>query len=319
MENKKVLVTATNYSTYCMDAKMLLESNDVTVVEYTHGRPMTKDELLAVIEDIDGVVAGVDTWNEDIFSRAKKLKAIARFGVGVDNIDLDSAKRHGIVVSNARGMNSNPVAELAVALILSCLRNIPNFNNSIRKGEWDRFMGRDLSGMTVGLLGFGDIAQKTAKKLRGFDVTIQAYDLYPNIEKAEALSVSMVSMDEVLATSDIVSMHLPSIAETHHIMNDEAFLKMKTGAYFVNTARGALVDENALYRALKANRLSAAASDVFEYEPVTADNPLFTLSNFFATPHTAAETYSTYKNVGLETARAILDVFSGKEPHNRLV
>lgn len=318
MDNKKVLVTATNYSTYCMDAKKLLESNNVTVVEYTHGRPLTKDELLAVIEDIDGVVAGVDTWNEDIFSRAKRLKAIARFGVGVDNIDLDSAKRHGIVVSNAKGMNSNPVAELAVALILSCLRNIPNFNDSIRKGEWDRFMGKDLSGMRVGLLGFGEIAQKTARKLSGFDVVIQAYDLYPNLEKARELGVTMVSMDEVLATSDIVSMHLPSTAGTHHIMNGEAFGKMKEGAYFVNTARGALVDERALYWALKTNALCAAASDVFEQEPVAADNPLFTLSNFFATPHTAAETYATYKNVGLVTAQAILDVFAGIEPHNRL-
>lgn len=318
MKNKKVLVTATNYSTYCQDAKELLESNNVTVVEYTRGRPMTKDELLEVIGDIDGVVAGVDTWDEEIFEHAKKLKAIARFGVGVDNIDLDSAKRHGIVVSNAKGMNSNPVAELTVALILSCLRNIPNFNTSIRKGEWDRFMGRDLSGMIVGLLGFGDIAQRTAKKLGGFDVTIKAYDLYPNMEKASELGVTMVSMDEVLTTADIVCMHLPSNAETYHIMNDKAFAKMKEGAYFVNTARGVLVDEDALFRALSSNKLCAAASDVFEDEPVTADNALFTLSNFFATPHTAAETYSTYENVGLETALAVLDVFSGREPRHRL-
>ena len=319
MENKKVLVTATNYSIYCIDAKKLLESSGATVIEYTHGRPMTKDELLAVIEDIDGVVAGVDTWDDEIFLRAKKLKAIARFGVGVDNIDLESAKRHGIIVSNAKGMNSNPVAELAVALMLSCLRNIPNFNTSIREGEWDRFMGRDLSGMTVGLLGFGDIAQKAAKKLSGFDVMIQAYDLYPDAEKAQKLGVTMVSMEEVLATSDIVSMHLPSLPETRRIMNDEAFGRMKHGSYFVNTARGALVDESALYRALKSGKLCAAASDVFEQEPVNADNPLFGLPNFFATPHTAAETYATYRNVGLETAQAILEVFAGRYPRNRLV
>lgn len=318
MKNKKVLVTATNYSIYCMDAKRLLESNGISVIESTYGRPMTKDELFAVIEDIDGVIAGVDTWDEEIFLYAKKLKIIARFGVGVDNIDIKSAKRRGIVVTNAKGMNSNPVAELTVALMFCCLRNIPNFNTSIRKGGWDRFMGRDLSGMTVGLLGFGAIAQKTAQKLSGFDVTLKAYDLYPDLEKAKSLGVTMASMDELLATSDIVSMHLPSTAATYHIMNDGTFEKMKEGAYFVNTARGALVDENALFRALK-YKLCAAASDVFEQEPVNVENPLFSLPNFFATPHTASETYATYKNIGLETAQAVLEVFSGRKPRNCLV
>ena len=248
---KKVLVTATNYSTYCSAAKALLEENGVEVIENPYGRPMTREELLAVIGDIDGVVVGVDTWNEEIFAHAPKLRAMARFGVGVDNIDLAAARAHGIQVTNAKGMNSNPVAELTVGLILSTLRNVPAFNASIREGKWDRFMGRDLAGMTVGLLGFGDIAQRVAKKLSGFDVTVCAYDLYPNLEKARELNVEMASMEEVLRRADVVCMHLPSLPSTHHIMDAETFGMMRDGSYFINTARGALVDETALAQALR--------------------------------------------------------------------
>ncbi len=315
---RKVLVTATNYSTYCAAAKALLEENGIEVIENPYGRPMTREELLAVIGDIDGVVVGVDTWNEEIFAQAPKLRAMARFGVGVDNIDLAAAKAHGIQVTNAKGMNSNPVAELTVGLILSTLRNVPAFNASIREGKWDRFMGRDLAGMTVGLLGFGDIAQRVAKKLSGFDVSICAYDLYPNLEKAKELNVEMVSMEEVLHRADVVCMHLPSLPSTHHIMDAGTFGMMKDGSYFINTARGALVDETALAQALRSGKLKAAAVDVFEQEPVRGDNPLFALPNLFATPHTAAETYDTYHNVGLATARQLLDVFAGKKPNNLL-
>lgn len=315
---KKVLVTATNYSTYCSAAKALLEENGVEVIENPYGRPMTRDELLTVVGDIDGAVVGVDTWNEKIFAHAPKLRAMARFGVGVDNIDLAAAKAHGIQVTNAKGMNSNPVAELTVGLILSTLRNVPAFNASIREGKWDRFMGRDLAGMTVGLLGFGDIAQRVAKKLSGFDVSICAYDLYPNLEKARELNVEMVSMEEALHRADVVCMHLPSLPSTHHIMDAQTFGMMKDGSYFINTARGALVDETALAQALRSGKLTAAAIDVFDQEPVRRDNPLFALPNLFATPHTAAETYDTYHNVGLATARQLLDVFAGKKPNNLL-
>lgn len=315
---KKALVTATNYSTYCSAAKALLEENGVEVIENPYGRPMTRDELLTVVGDIDGAVVGVDTWNEKIFVHAPKLRAMARFGVGVDNIDLAAAKAHGIQVTNAKGMNSNPVAELTVGLILSTLRNVPAFNASIREGKWDRFMGRDLAGMTVGLLGFGDIAQRVAKKLSGFDVSICAYDLYPNLEKARELNVEMVSMEEALHRADVVCMHLPSLPATHHIMDARTFGMMKDGSYFINTARGALVDETALAQALRSGKLTAAAIDVFDQEPVRRDNPLFALPNLFATPHTAAETYDTYHNVGLATARQLLDVFAGKKPNNLL-
>lgn len=317
-DRKKVLATATNYATYCAAAKKLLEDSGVEVIENPFGRPMTGQELSAVVGEIDGAVVGVDTWDAEIFAQAPRLKVLARFGVGVDNIDLAAAKARGIQVTNAKGMNSNPVAELTVGLILSTLRNVPAFNASIRTGLWDRFMGRDLAGMTVGLLGFGDIAQRVARKLSGFDVHLCAYDLYPNVEQASRLHVEMLSMEEVLQRADVLCMHLPSLPATRHIMDAGAFARMKHGSYFINTARGALVDETALADALRSGHLCAAAIDVFDQEPVLPDNPLFDLPNLFATPHTAAETYDTYHNVGLATANQILDVFAGKTPGNLL-
>lgn len=312
------MTTATNYSKYCAEAKKMLEDNGFEVIENTFGRPLTFSELKEVVHDIDAVVVGVDTWNEDVFKIAPKLKVLARFGVGVDNIDLDKAKEYGIKVTNAKGMNANAVAELAVGLILGAVRNIPYLTRSLRGGNWDRFMGRDIAGKRVGLLGFGAIAQGVAKKLQGFDVKIYAYDKYPNLQKADELGVTMTGMEEIIKTCDVVSMHLPSFKETYHIMGREQFEMMKEGAYFINTARGALVDEKALCEALKTGRLTAAATDVYEEEPVKPSNPLFQLENAICTPHTAGETYETYTTVSIATAQAIIDVFNGRVPENLL-
>lgn len=312
MSKMKVLVTATNYSQYCAEAKELLETNGCEVIENPYGRPMTFQELTEYVPNIDAVVAGVDTWNEDVFRIAPNLKVIARFGVGVDNIDLVKAAEYGVQVMNAPGLNSNAVAELTMGLIIAVKRNTVHLNASTREGKWERFVGTEVLGKTIGLLGFGSIAQLVAKKLQGFDVKILAYDKYPNLEKAAQYHVEMVSLETVLRQSDVVSMLLPSLPETYHIMNDEKFGMMKDGAVFINTARGALVDEQALYRALTSGKLASAAIDVYEHEPVDPNNPLLQLPNIITTPHTAAETIEVYHSIGLATAQAVLDVFNGK-------
>ncbi|MTT32334.1 phosphoglycerate dehydrogenase [Terrilactibacillus sp. BCM23-1] len=314
--SKKVLVTATNYSVLCKEAKEKLRQHGLEVIENPYGRPMTDQELKLYVPDVDAVIAGVDTWDDNIFQIAPKLRVISRFGVGIDNINLDQARLRGITVTNAPRLNANGVAELTIGLIFSALRNIPNLNESTKKGYWERFVGNEISGKTIGLLGFGNIPQMVAKKMQGFDVNLCAYDKYPNFEKAKEYHVQMLSLDETLRSSDIICMHLPSIKETYHIMNKENFKKMKDKAYFINTARGALVDEQALYWALNSEKLSFAAIDVFEDEPVAKDNPLFSLPNIVTTPHTAAETYQIYHDVGLLTADAVIDVLEGKIPLN---
>jgi D-3-phosphoglycerate dehydrogenase len=311
---KKVLVTTTNYSKLCKEAKAQLESKGWTIIENDFGRPMTLDEILPRVGDVDAIMAGADNWTEQVFQAAPKLRIIARFGVGVDNIDIEAARRRGIKVVNAVGRNANAVAELTIGLILATMRNIPVLHQSVRQGAWDRFVGNELMGRTVGLLGLGNIGQRVARKLSGFDVKILAYDKFPNLAAAERLDVTLLSWERLLEDSDVVCLLLPSLKETYHFMNRETFARMKDGAYFINTARGALVDEGALHDALTSGKLTAAAIDVYETEPASADNPLFRLKNIVTTPHTASETYETFRNVGAHTAQAILDEFEGINP-----
>lgn len=315
----KILVTATNYSKYCRPGKKILEDAGCEIVENPHGRPYTFEELKEIVGDIDGVVAGVDTWDETVFRLAPRLKAIARFGVGVDNIDLEAAKKHGIIVSNSPGINSSAVAEQAAALILAVIRKVPEMNAAVRKGQWPRPMFHELKSRTIGLLGFGAIARNLAEKLSGFHPQIIAYDKFPNQSMADKLGVKMVSQEEVLSQSDIISIHLPATPETKHLICNKTLESMKNGVYLINTARGSIVNEKDVSEALKSGKLAGFATDVFETEPIDLNGPLFDFENYIATPHVSAETYENCETTSIVTAEALLAVLGGKEPKNRLV
>ncbi len=313
---KKVLVTCTKFDVYCKEALELLQANDVEVLmPCTEFPRLSQEELVKIMPEIDGVIAGLDDWNAEVFKASPKLKILTRFGLGVDNFDLAKARELGIHCANARG-SFNAVAEMAIALILACLRKVPILDHQVKTGIWERFIGDELNNKKVGLLGFGKIPQTLAKRLSGFDVEIFAFDKYPNHAAAEKLNVKMVSFDEVLANCDIVSLHLPATEETKNTIDKQVFGKMKKGSYFINTARGTLVNEEDLYDALVSGQIRAAATDVFQTEPVSMDNPLLKLDNFYCTPHQGAETYQTMRDVGLIDAKAILDVFAGKLPEN---
>ncbi len=315
---KKILVTATNYSKLCAGAKALLESEGFEIIENTFGRPMTFEELKERVGDISGVVAGVDTWNEAVFELAPHLKIIGRFGIGVDNIDMAEAKKHGIKVMNARAINSDSVAECTIGLILAVLRNLINLDRSTRQGKWERYVGNTIRGKKIGLVGFGAIAQYTAKLLSAFETEVYAYDVYPNHEAARKLGVTMTDLDTIIKQSDIITLHVPCTPETTGLFGSREFEMMKDTAIIVNVARGPVIDEKALYTALKERKIAGAGLDVYEIEPVKADNPLFKLDNVVCLPHSAAETYETYEAVGMATAQAIIDVMGGKEPINWL-
>ncbi len=314
----KVLVTATNYSKYCARAKALLESRGFEIIENEFGRPMTFDELKVRIPEVCGVVVGVDTWNEEVFRLAPKLKVMGRFGIGVDNIDLAAAKRHGIKVMNARGINADSVAEYAVALMLATLRSIVRIDRSTRGGQWERSMGHTIRGKKVGFVGFGAISQYTAKLLSGFGAELYAFDMYPNKEAAARLNVTITDFDAIIRDCDIISLHVPGTPETTRLIGKKQFDAMKRNAILINTARGQVVDEKALCEALKEGRIAGAGLDVYESEPTNKSNPLFALDNVVVGPHTAAETYETYDAVSVATAEAILDVMAGKDPQNWL-
>ncbi len=315
----KVLITATNYDTLCQDGLRMLKDFGCEVELSAYDRPYTQTELMEVVGDVDACIASMEPWNEASMSAAPGLKVIARFGTGYDTVDLDAAKRHGIQVTNCPGVNAPAVAEHAAALLLALVREIPRLDRTTRAGGWERTMFHELSGRTVGIVGLGNIGKKIARIMSGFDVRLTAYNRTFRKEEAEALGVELVSLDELWSQSDYISLSIASNQDTFHMVNRESISKMKDGVLLVNAARGALVDEMAVYEALKSCRMGGFAADVLEQEPFDREHPLMKLPNFICTPHASGQTYENYKNTGLMTAKAVIDVLSGKEPDNRLV
>jgi len=311
----KILVSASHFDTLCKEAWELFEKNGHEVIfDSKRSFPAySYEELKDIIGDIDAAIIGMDQYNEAVFEIAPKLKAVAKFGVGVDNIDLKAAARHGVKVLNAPGQNSNAVAELTVCFILDMLRKVIPTHKELEQGNWPRWMGSELIGKTVGLVGFGAIARLVAKKLSSFDVKVKAYDLYMNQKLADELGVEVCTLDEVITGSDVVSLHIPVSDDTYHMFDTNMFSRMKQGSYLVNAARGGLVDLDALTQALREGKLAGAALDAFEVEPLPAGAEIFKY-NVICTPHIGAESYEAYRNVSLCVSRDIVAVLAGETP-----
>lgn len=315
----KILVTVTNYSKYCHAGKRILQDAGCEIIENTSGRPFTAEELEELVGDVDGAIAGADVWSEQIFRAALKMKVLVRFGVGVDNFDLEAAKKYGITVCNCPGINTTAVAEQAVALILGLTRQIVWLNKETKEGKWPRIMMHELKSCTVGILGFGSIGRNICEKLKVFSPVLIAYDKYVDEKEAERLGVEMVSFEEVLKRSDVISVNLPAVPETIGIINSQNITKMKNGVYLVNTARGSLVKEKDVAEAIRTGKIAGFATDVYAREPITRENPLLSSDRVIMTPHTSAETYENCETTSCVTAKIVLDVLRGREPENRLV
>lgn len=315
----KALCCLLNYEKYCWPGVDALRKYGFELKMNPHGRKYTQEELIQDIKDVDAVVADNEPWTEQSFAAAPNLRVIAKVGTGMDNFDLEAAKRHGVVIANCAGVNANSVAEHAVALLLSVIRHIPTQVYDVQDGGWPRIITHEMTGRTLGILGFGNIGQAVAKKMSGFDLHIIAWDKFPNIDKAEELDVEMVSFDEVISLSDYITLSVPLFPDTYHIINDKTIAKMKDGVRIVNTARGKVVDEAAVERGIASGKIGGYGTDVFEDEPPKADNPLFKYEEYCCTPHISGDTYECMANYGHTTAQIIIDFFEGKEPKNRQV
>jgi D-3-phosphoglycerate dehydrogenase len=244
----------------------------------------------------------------DLLAAAPGLRIVARAGTGVDNVDVAAASARGILVVNAPGANSISVAEHACALMLALARGVPAADRAMKQGKWEkkRFIGTELRGKTLGIAGFGRIGQEVAPRARSFGMRVVAHDPFIARDVAQGLGVELMSLDDLCAVADFVTLHLPSTAETRHLFNDERFARVKPGLRIINTARGDLIDEAALRRAIDTGVVAAAALDVFEVEP-PADWALAQLPQVVATPHIAASTEEAQEQVGLDTAAAVRD------------
>ncbi|MEQ1575736.1 MAG: phosphoglycerate dehydrogenase [Vicinamibacterales bacterium] len=267
------------------------------------------DQLAVDMTDADAIVVRSATKvTKALIDAAPKLRAIARAGTGVDNVDVAAASARGIVVMNAPGANSISVAELAMGQILSLARHIPGADAAMKQGRWEKkkFLGEEIRDKTLGLAGLGRIGQEVARRAAAFGMRIVAHDPFISLQVANDLGVELVALDDVFARADYVSLHMPSNANTRHIVNADRLAKAKKGIRIINTARGDLVDEKALADAIESGHVGGAALDVFDKEP-TVDHRLQMLPQVVASPHIAASTREGQELVGLETVAALRD------------
>jgi D-3-phosphoglycerate dehydrogenase len=314
----RLLVTPTSYGKNDPRLKTELEALVGEVIYNPTGKPLKSPEVAALLPGIDGYIAGVDAVDRAALEHADRLRVISRYGVGVDSVDLQAARERGIVVTNTPGANSVSVAELTVGLMLSLARQIPEGAAALRQGQWPRLAGISLEGKTIGIVGLGAIGKELARRLRGFDCRIIAYDPFPDRAFAEANEVELLSLDDLLMQSDFVSLHLPLLPETNGVVNRDFLAKVKKGAFLVNTARGEIVDESAIMEALQSGKLRGAALDVFAPEPPSPDNPLLAMKQVISTPHLASQTDSATNRMGWMAMRDCLAVLRGEPPANRV-
>lgn len=270
------------------------------------------EEQASIIGEYDGlIVRSATKVNQALLAQASKLKIVIRAGIGVDNIDVAACKAKGIVVENTPRGNVVSAAEHAIALMMSLARQVPEASATTKRGVWEKtkFMGIQITGKTLGIIGTGNIGAVVIDRALGLKMKVIGFDPVLTSEKARELGIDLVPLDELFARADVITLHTPLLPATKHIVNDAAFKKMKKGVLLINAARGGLVDEDALLRAIEAGIVKGAALDVFATEPVAADHPLLKREEVIVTPHLGASTHDAQVNVAIESAEQMIAFF----------
>lgn len=273
---------------------------------------LKEDELVKIIPLYDAmIVRSATKVTRKIIEAAERLKVIGRAGTGVDNIDVEAATEKGIIVMNTPGANTVAAAEHAISMLMAIARKIPQADASMKQGKWEKkkFMGTEIRDKVLGIIGIGRIGSYVAKMAQGLNMEVIAYDPYISEDAARSLGVRLVSLDELLESSDFISIHTPLTPETKYMIDKEALMKMKPTAYLINCARGGIVKEDDLCEVLSAGRIAGAALDVFEEEPLPPGHPLTKLDNVVLTPHIGASTREAQEVVAIAIAQQIIDYF----------
>ena len=287
-------------------------------VDVIIGSSTDSETIIREAAECHGIIIRSAKITGEIIKRLPNLKVIAKHGIGVDNIDLIAASELGILVVNAPEANIHSVAEHALGMILAATKNFVQLDNETRKGNFylrNKIIGTEIKGKIVGLVGMGKIGLLLADKLRGLGVEFIGYDPYvdPSIAKKNGITL-VESLDDLLPQADIISIHTPLTNATRKMIGEKQFNMMKSSAYLINVSRGSIVDEQALYQALKTGQIKGAALDVFEEEPPAKDNPLFSLDNILVSPHNAALTEDALIAMAAHAAQGVLDYINGKRP-----
>ena len=283
-----VAVASHSFPKHATLRRELLDRHPGSVFNET-GRPLGRDALVALLRGYSKAITGLETLDDDVFRALPGLRLVSKYGVGLDMIDLDAARRHGVEIRWTAGVNRQAVAELTVAMMISLCRRIVSLAVGVRDGGWHQPGGRQLSSATVGIIGCGHVGKEVARICRAFGSAVLAHDIVDYAEFYARLEIEPVALDALLARSDIVTIHTPLDAATRGMIGAAELARMKPAAFLVNTARGGIVDERAVYAALIAGRLGGAAFDVFENEP-PQNLDLLALPNVVGTPHIGGST-----------------------------
>lgn len=276
--------------------------------------PFGEEDIIDLLEDVDAVIADSDAYTDRVFAERPRLKLVSRWGVGIDSIDLAAATRHGVMVTNTPGIITDAVADLAFTFILGLARRLVECDSLVRGGGWQKMIGANVGGATLGIIGVGDIGTCSARRGKGFGMRVLAFDPVPRQEVAAQLGVEFVDLETLLRESDFVTLHCNATPENRNMIGAEQLAMMKPTAFLINCARGSLVDETALVDALKSGTIAGAGLDVFAQEPPDPDNPLFALDNCLVTPHTATMDRKTIQRVSLQVTANTLDALQGRRP-----
>ena len=270
---------------------------------------LSSEELKGIIGSYDAlVIRSATKVTEDLLKAAVRLKVVGRAGIGLDNVDIPSATKQGVIVMNTPGSNVVTTAEHTIAMMLSLTRNIPSGTLSLKSGQWDKekLQGRELFNKVLGVIGFGKVGSIVADRAHGLKMQVIVYDPFVTPERIEEAGFESVSLETLYQKSDYITVHVPKLKDTDSFLNKKAFDQMKEGVMIINCARGGIINEADLYAAIKSERIAGAALDVFETEP-PGENPLLKLPNFTATPHIGASTFEGQFRVGMEVAEKVIN------------
>lgn len=312
-----VLIATRSFGSTSSKPWQVLAEAGCETVRADMSQKMTEDRLIELLDGVEAAIVGVVPMTAHVLENAPRLRVVSAHGVGVDHIDLEAATRLGVIIANCPGANDQAVADLTIGLMVSIARQIPQVDRDVRGGKWGRYEGSELWKKTLGLIGLGRIGRGVAKRASGFDMQVLAYDPYVDEKQAEAIGVRMTSLEEVIASADFVSLHAALTEETRNMIGKRELEQMKLSAFLINTARGGLVDEEALYTALVEGKLAGAALDAFTSEP-PVDSPLLELRNVVITPHIGAHTKEAIERVGVLAAQNVVQALHTGEPVYRV-
>jgi len=319
LERAKVFLTRKLFD----EAISLIEEYaDVEVYE-SEEEPAPYDLILEKVRDVDGLLCLLtDKIDARIIEAGERLKVISNYAVGYDNIDVEAATRRGIYVTNTPGVLTETTADLAWAILMAIARRVVEADKYVRAGRWihawgpKMMLGSDVHGKTLGIIGLGRIGSAVARRAKGFNMRIIYYDIFRREDLERELGLEYKPLEELLKEADYVTLHVPLTKETHHLIGERELDLMKPTAYLINTSRGAVIDQRALYKALKERRIAGAALDVFEKEPIDPDDPLLELDNVVLTPHIGSASVETRKKMAMMAAENLVSVLKGVEPPN---